>query len=311
MEFFLARALHRALLEDRPEHWAIPRPSPETLDFLGGLIAGRDTTACLQTLARLRGEYRKDASELALAYALRAYERGYPGARFDGFQLHGAQLRERHFVAREGDTLSWRGADLSGARLDGSRFVRVDLAGAHLDRADLARCLFDGCHLERVSAQEADLTGTVFHQCPAQDADFTSARPYRTQWLNRPAQPPPKGLDAPCPALFQATSTSPPDNAIPNSATGHLAAVAAVVVHPEGRWICSGSSDRTLRLWDPDTEVCLRTLEDHGSGVTSLAVYPPERWICSGSGDGTLRLWDPDSGECLRTLEGGGPMGTW
>ncbi len=309
MEFFLARALHRALVEDRPEHWVLPRPSPETLDFLGGLIAGRDTDKCLGGLARLRARYHEDASELALAYALRAHERHYPGARFDGFQLQGARLREQRFEAREGETQSWRGADLSGARLDGSRFARIDLTGARLDRADLARCLFDGCDLTGVSGQATDLTGTRFHQCPAPAADFTKARLYRTQWLGDPTPPPPAGLSAPPPALFRAGNAPLPASALPVSTTGHWDAVTALAVDPQGRWLCSGSDDRTLRLWDPDSGACLRTLEGHSGSVTALAVDPQGRWLCSGSDDRTLRLWDPDSGACLRTLEGhSGPV---
>ncbi|MDR3361221.1 MAG: NACHT domain-containing protein, partial [Bifidobacteriaceae bacterium] len=41
-EFFFAEYLIAGLREDQPEHWAMPSPSPETLDFLGQSLAEAD-----------------------------------------------------------------------------------------------------------------------------------------------------------------------------------------------------------------------------------------------------------------------------
>jgi len=67
--------------------------------------------------------------------------------------------------------------------------------------------------------------------------------------------------------------------------------------------IVSGSADRALRVWGPDTGKCLWTQKKHSGSVSCLAVLLDGR-IVSGSNDKTIRIWNPDTGECLRTLEG-------
>ena len=83
---------------------------------------------------------------------------------------------------------------------------------------------------------------------------------------------------------------------------GHTGSVNCLAVLPDGR-IVSGSEDHTLRIWNPDTGACLRTLEGHVFGVNCLAVLPDGR-IVSGSDDRTLSIWNPDTAKCLYTLIG-------
>ena len=74
---------------------------------------------------------------------------------------------------------------------------------------------------------------------------------------------------------------------------------------PDGRFCLSGSSDKTLRLWDASTGQCVRTFEGHTEHVTSVAFSPDGRFCLSGSDDqATLRLWDASTGQCVRTFEG-------
>jgi WD40 repeat protein len=66
----------------------------------------------------------------------------------------------------------------------------------------------------------------------------------------------------------------------------------------------SGSSDKTLRVWDLESGQTLRTLEGHTDTVWRVAVTPDGRRAVSASADKTLRLWDLESGRMIRTLEG-------
>jgi WD40 repeat protein len=70
----------------------------------------------------------------------------------------------------------------------------------------------------------------------------------------------------------------------------------------DGR-LASGSSDNTIRLWDPASGACERVFEGHQDWVRALAVLGDGR-LASGSDDNTIRLWDPTSGVCERVFKG-------
>jgi hypothetical protein len=68
--------------------------------------------------------------------------------------------------------------------------------------------------------------------------------------------------------------------------------------------LASGSSDRTIKLWNANTGECLRTLKPHNGSVVSVAFSPDGTTLASGSDDKAIKLWNANTGECLRTLEG-------
>ena len=65
-----------------------------------------------------------------------------------------------------------------------------------------------------------------------------------------------------------------------------------------GRYLFSGSWDKTIRVWDVETLECMRILEGHGEAVLALAVG--ETFLVSGSYDTTVRFWALDSLRCIR-----------
>ena len=60
---------------------------------------------------------------------------------------------------------------------------------------------------------------------------------------------------------------------------------------PDGRRVVSGSSDKTLKVWDVATGKCLATLEGHSENVWSVSVFPDGRRLVSASTDKKLKLW--------------------
>ena len=69
---------------------------------------------------------------------------------------------------------------------------------------------------------------------------------------------------------------------------------------PGGR-VCSGSDDRSARMWDA-AGACTCILSGHVQGVSSVAFSVDGTKVASGSYDGTIRLYDAQTGLHLRVL---------
>jgi len=85
--------------------------------------------------------------------------------------------------------------------------------------------------------------------------------------------------------------------------TGWVSSLAALTLADGRCLLASGSSDQTVRLWDPTTGRAVGApLTGHTHLVTSLAVLTLADGRCllaSGSDDGTIRLWDVQSRRTL------------
>jgi len=107
--------------------------------------------------------------------------------------------------------------------------------------------------------------------------------------------------------------------------TGHTGSIEAVAASADGRILCSGSWDRTIKLWNGEcatepikpkpskkkrkgdnveewTETeCLETLTGHADAVTALEWIERDGFV-SGSWDHTLRAWDSGTATCVRVV---------
>ena len=85
---------------------------------------------------------------------------------------------------------------------------------------------------------------------------------------------------------------------------GHSSEVGSVAFSPDGKRLASGSTDKTIKIWDTVTGKELLTLKGHSKGVDSVAFSPDGKRLASASGDKTIKLWDTVTGKELLTLKG-------
>ena len=79
---------------------------------------------------------------------------------------------------------------------------------------------------------------------------------------------------------------------------GHTGSIWSVAYSSNGRHIASGSSDKTIRVWDVTTgQTVAGPFQGHTSDVTSVAYSPNGRHVVSGSSDKTIRVWDATTGQ--------------
>jgi WD40 repeat protein len=85
---------------------------------------------------------------------------------------------------------------------------------------------------------------------------------------------------------------------------GNHSGVQAVAIAPDGKRAISASYDKTLKIWDTDTGIELRTLTGHTGYVHAGAIAPDGLTAISASDDNTLKIWDTETGRELQTLTG-------
>ena len=59
----------------------------------------------------------------------------------------------------------------------------------------------------------------------------------------------------------------------------------------DGKYIATGSDDKTVQIWDPDTGTRIFTYQGHKDKVTSLTWSPDSTRIASACKDGTVHVW--------------------
>jgi WD40 repeat protein len=87
------------------------------------------------------------------------------------------------------------------------------------------------------------------------------------------------------------------------SLIGHSESIRAIAFSRDGKYLVSGSNDRTVRLWDITTGQLIRLFKGHKERVKCLKVSEDDNLIISASADSILKIWERETGNCIRTIK--------
>ena len=308
-EFFLASYLARALRDQQPDHWDLPRPNAETLDFLGQLLQLEFKPAAVRTLNALPGDSRRRAAYAAFAYWMRAIENGYPVPRPDSVNLEDADLDDWQFSGTEDRPLRLSNVNLQGARLNRARLSHVILDKARMNGLQARNALFRNVTAMGAKALRVDFSGLRWSRGSLAGSKFVDF-PYREG--EAPAEPGNRDMSDREAAQQE---LRPPDTlahaAFENATTGFAGCqfvnvdLGDVQFPPD--WDQSGATmSRHGRLpATAQSEQAASILDIGHAGTVSSCVFSPDgTQLLSGSDDKTLKLWNVATGECLRTFAG-------
>jgi WD40 repeat protein len=77
-----------------------------------------------------------------------------------------------------------------------------------------------------------------------------------------------------------------------------------VKFHPNSNYLATGSTDKSLRLWDLSSGDTVRIFTGHRGAITSIALSPDGRTLASAAEDNNIILWDIASSRRLSTFSG-------
>jgi WD40 repeat protein len=85
---------------------------------------------------------------------------------------------------------------------------------------------------------------------------------------------------------------------------GHTGSIKVLAFSPDGMLLASGSSDRTVRLWDLATNRQRAVLEGSTGLLSDVAFSPDGKLIASANYDHTVDIWDVATGTKIAVLTG-------
>ncbi|KAL0384907.1 UNVERIFIED_CONTAM: Angio-associated migratory cell protein [Sesamum radiatum] len=90
-----------------------------------------------------------------------------------------------------------------------------------------------------------------------------------------------------------------------SSFSGHGGSVTCGDFTPDGRTICSGSDDATLRIWNPKTAEIIHVVRGHPyhtEGLTCLTINSDSSLALTGSNDGSVHVVNISTGKVVSSL---------
>lgn len=86
--------------------------------------------------------------------------------------------------------------------------------------------------------------------------------------------------------------------------SGHLGWVRSIAFDPSNQWFCTGSADRTIKIWDLASGKLKLTLTGHIEQIRGLAVSSKHTYMFSAGDDKQVKCWDLEQNKVIRSYHG-------
>uniref|UniRef100_A0A1D1YTA2 Protein pleiotropic regulatory locus 1 n=1 Tax=Anthurium amnicola TaxID=1678845 RepID=A0A1D1YTA2_9ARAE len=86
--------------------------------------------------------------------------------------------------------------------------------------------------------------------------------------------------------------------------SGHLGWVRSIAIDPSNSWFCTGSADRTIKIWDLASAQLKLTLTGHIEQIRGLAVSTRHTYLFSAGDDKLVKCWDLEQNKVIRSYHG-------
>ncbi|CAL9776081.1 unnamed protein product [Musa acuminata subsp. burmannicoides] len=86
--------------------------------------------------------------------------------------------------------------------------------------------------------------------------------------------------------------------------SGHLGWVRSIAFDPSNSWFCTGSADRTIKIWDVASGRLKLTLTGHIEQIRGLAVSQRHTYLFSAGDDKQVKCWDLEQNKVIRSYHG-------
>ncbi|KAH7676611.1 pleiotropic regulator 1 protein [Dioscorea alata] len=86
--------------------------------------------------------------------------------------------------------------------------------------------------------------------------------------------------------------------------SGHLGWVRSIAFDPSNEWFCTGSADRTIKIWDVASGKLKLTLTGHIEQIRGLAVSERHTYLFSAGDDKQVKCWDLEQNKVVRSYHG-------
>ena len=299
-EFFLASYLHRGLYENKRENWQLfsdensVLPSNETLDFMVQLYASEPQrqTKSKQSMVLWLGEHEPRYHGLLFKVWLILTNCGevipYEKLSLSQTDLSYWQIKgtsQLHLIIHD--------ADFSNAKLDHIAFEYIEFQNCNFAHSNLWLAEFQNCQFKNCQFDQSDLTASIWRHNDLTSLNLANCETKHSKWI----QNKPHSIIKDKSQLIDKTKL------LTHLTIGHRDSINSVVFSNDGRYIASGSADKTIKLWDTSTGEQIQTFA-HKSNIESVAFSPDGHSLASGSFDNTIKLWDIKTGNCLDTFIG-------